>query len=328
MGAHKKYDLESIKQERWFYIIHRNQCTLCGKEFSNGEETFMGHLDDGALAHTCKECSSNMSDARLYSISGHNHRTIPRPSAKLWRYMDLAKFLSLLDESSLYFTRIDHFNDPYEGALGVASNEEAWIKMEMQRRAPFVNLKEFKDDENDFEKEKKEFDEYRRKIRKWRLNNYISCWHQSESESEAMWQLYSRDTQQGIAIQTTFERLYQALPVTANCEFGMVNYIDYSEYNNGTSGKYFHMFDAPWYKRLSFAHEKEFRVISESPDFNMLTDAHDLLIPVDLNLLIDNIYFSPEADKWFVKLVSNIIKKKYGLYCPMLQSNLNRASFY
>ena len=21
MGAHKKYDLESIKQERWFYII-------------------------------------------------------------------------------------------------------------------------------------------------------------------------------------------------------------------------------------------------------------------------------------------------------------------
>ena len=44
MGAHKKYDLESIKQERWFYIIHRNQCTLCGKEFSNGEETFIGHL--------------------------------------------------------------------------------------------------------------------------------------------------------------------------------------------------------------------------------------------------------------------------------------------
>lgn len=189
-------------------------------------------------------------------------------------------------------------------------------------------MKEFDDGSNDEEKAKYEFDRYRRTIRKWRLNNYISCWHQSDVESEAMWQLYSRDTKQGIAIQTTFERLYQALPVTANCEFGMVNYIDYSEYNNGTSGKYFHMFDAPWYKRLSFAHEKEFRVISESPDFNMLTDAHDLLIPVDLNLLIDNIYFSPKADKWFVKLVSNIIKKKYGLYCPMLQSNLNRASFY
>lgn len=100
MGTHKKYDLESIKQERWFYIIHRNQCTLCGKEFSNGEETFIGHLDDGALAHTCKGCSSKMKDARFYS-NGRFCCKIPEPSAKLWRYMDLAKFLSLLDESSL-----------------------------------------------------------------------------------------------------------------------------------------------------------------------------------------------------------------------------------
>ena len=327
MGAHDKYDLEIIKQERWFYITHRNQCTVCGKDFCNGEETFIGHLGDGTLAYTCKDCSSNMKDARPYSNRKFCCK-IPKPSAKLWRYMDLAKFLSLLDSSSLYFTRIDHFNDPYEGALGISTNENAWIKMEMQRRAPFVNLKEIKNGENEVEREKNEFEEYRRKIRRWRLNNYISCWHQADVESEAMWQLYSRDTQQGIAIQTTFERLYQALPITANCNFGMVNYIDYSEYNNGVSGKYFHMFDAPWYKRLSFAHEKEFRVISESPDFSMLTDAHDLLIPVDLNLLIENIYFSPNADEWFVKLVSNIVKKKYALYCPMLQSDLNKAPFY
>ena len=325
---HNKFDLEKIKQERWFYITHRNQCTICGKEFCNGEDSFLGHLDDGALAHACKGCSTKMKDAKVYLNGGKSCYKIPEPSAKLWRYMDLAKFLSLLDESSLYFTRIDHFNDPYEGALGVSTNEDAWIKMEMQRRAPFVNLKEFKDGENDSEREKKEFDEYRRKIRKWCLNNYISCWHLSENESEAMWQLYSRDTQQGIAIQTTFERLYQALPIIANCNFGMVNYIDYSEYNNGTSGKYFHMFDAPWYKRLSFAHEKEFRVISESDDLSMLTDAHDLLMPVDLNLLIEKIYFSPNAKKWFVKLVSNIVREKYALYCPMLQSNLNKAPFY
>lgn len=317
--------LENFKIEKWFFITHRNKCTICGKEFTNGDESFIGHLDSGELAHTCKGCSSNMSDARLYSNCGNNHRMIPKPSAKLWRYMDLAKFLSLLDENSLYFTRIDHFNDPYEGALGVSTNEDAWIQMEMRRRAPFVNLKGFKENENALEKE---FDEYRRKIENWRLTNYISCWHQSESESEAMWQLYSRDTQQGIAIQTTFERLYQSLPVTANCEFGMVNYIDYSEYNNGTSGKYFHMFDAPWYKRLSFAHEKEFRVISESPDLSMLTDAHDLLIPVNLKMLIKSIYFSPKVDKWFVKLVSNIVRGKYGLDCPMHQSDLNKAPFY
>ncbi len=53
---------------------------MCGKEFVNGDESFIGHLDSGELAHTCKECSSNMSDARSYSISGNNFRTIPLQS--------------------------------------------------------------------------------------------------------------------------------------------------------------------------------------------------------------------------------------------------------
>lgn len=159
--------------------------------------------------------------------------------------------------------------------------------------------------------------------------NYISCWHQSDVESEAMWQLYSRDTKQGIAIlQTTFERLYQALPLTANCKFGMVNYIDYKEYNVGTPGKYFHMFDAPWYKRLSFAHEKEFRIIADTPQIDQLTDSGDLLVPVDLNKLIESIYFSPKVNKWFIKLVFNIVKKKYSLSFPMLQSDLNKVPFH
>ena len=43
MGAHKKYDLESIKQERWFYSINRNQCTLCGKEFMIQENGIVRH---------------------------------------------------------------------------------------------------------------------------------------------------------------------------------------------------------------------------------------------------------------------------------------------
>lgn len=62
---------ENFKTEKWFFITHGKKCTICGKEFVNGDESFIGHLDSGELAHTCKECSSNMSDARLYSISGN-----------------------------------------------------------------------------------------------------------------------------------------------------------------------------------------------------------------------------------------------------------------
>ena len=53
----------------------------------------------------------------------------------------------------------------------------------------------------------------------------------------------------------------------------MVNYIDYSEYNNGTSGKYFHMFDAPWYKRLSFAHAQV--LTTEMVLFELLTTSQN-----------------------------------------------------
>ena len=35
----------------------------------------------------------------------------------IWRYMDIAKFLSLLDKQSLFFSRLDHLGDPFEGSL-------------------------------------------------------------------------------------------------------------------------------------------------------------------------------------------------------------------
>jgi hypothetical protein len=37
-------------------------------------------------------------------------------SEKIWRYMDLAKFVSLLSSEALYFACPCEFKDPYEGA--------------------------------------------------------------------------------------------------------------------------------------------------------------------------------------------------------------------
>ncbi len=33
---------------------------------------------------------------------------------KIWRYMDLAKFISIMSNKSLYFTSFSKFDDPYE----------------------------------------------------------------------------------------------------------------------------------------------------------------------------------------------------------------------
>ena len=37
-------------------------------------------------------------------------------SSKIWRYVDLPKFLSLLEGASLYLARADRLGDPFEGS--------------------------------------------------------------------------------------------------------------------------------------------------------------------------------------------------------------------
>ncbi len=40
-----------------------------------------------------------------------------RKSLKVWRYMDLDKFKSLLDKRALYFASAREFNDSFEGSI-------------------------------------------------------------------------------------------------------------------------------------------------------------------------------------------------------------------
>lgn len=51
-----------------------------------------------------------MEDGDLYYTSYE----VPDDDAVLWRYMDLAKFVSLLKDKALYMTRADMFEDPFE----------------------------------------------------------------------------------------------------------------------------------------------------------------------------------------------------------------------
>src|SRR5919199_3107176 len=40
------------------------------------------------------------------------------PDIKIWRYMDFAKYVSFLESSALWFSRIDKLNETFEGKLG------------------------------------------------------------------------------------------------------------------------------------------------------------------------------------------------------------------
>jgi hypothetical protein len=55
----------------------------------------------------------------------------PNPNTKIWRYMDFAKYVSLLDPNGLWFSRMDKLGeslgdklgDPFEGTLSRATIE-------------------------------------------------------------------------------------------------------------------------------------------------------------------------------------------------------------
>src|SRR5262245_51322016 len=134
-------------------------------------------------------------------------RNAPPPEAKLWRYLSFAKFASLLHSRQVHFTRVDHFDDHFEGAWP-RSDLQYWTNERILR---VFNVPGFTED-----------------IRRRRVA--ASCWFESPHESAAMWRLYAPG-EEGVAIVTTFGKLDNLIK-TANPSWlvgaARVKYIDHA----------------------------------------------------------------------------------------------------
>jgi len=219
------------------------------------------------------------------------HQT-PEPDARLWRYTDFAKFASLLTTSRLFLARADRLGDPLEGSFPRRS-----IEARLERRT-IENESEFK--------------------KAMQQQVYINCWHSNDVESAAMWRLYS-DSKQAIAVTTTAQRLYDALP--DRCFMGKVQYIDFDTEAIPDVG----YIQAPFfYKRRSFEHEREVRIMSLSG-----ATARNEGAPVDINLssTLLEIYVSPESPGWYLDVVTDLVKR-CGFSFPVRQSTLDAEALF
>lgn len=250
------------------------------------------------------------------------------PDTKLWRYMSFAKFVELLRTKNLSLPSAMMFEDPYEGACGKAKNSDVLVEYlsnivgnRIQGKGELQvdpdTLKEIISKANKYYNDLGASNKY---------FTFISCWHENETESEAMWKLYTQKQPEGIAIQTTFGALKQAIN-DSNVQIGRVSYMDYDE-TFFTSDSYF------WYKRKSFEHEREVRAMVIADDDlreKMVEDYKQgtivVNIPVDLEVLIQNVYVSPYADVWFKDLVADELKR-CNLAKPVLYSSLNQQPIY
>jgi hypothetical protein len=248
--------------------------------------------------------------------------------------MDLGKFLSLLDRSALYFSRVDKLADadPFEGYytnVDLLTDKLNYEQMcdEWRERANIKDENAF----NNFVDSKRSIREY---VKAMREVTFINSWHVQEHESAAMWSSYLRSLD-GIAVQSTYRRLADALAGYSDFDvfIGLVRYIDYDREAIPWGNALFPFM----HKRKSFEHERESRALIWTPQHgrneigdstkNRFHDVSGLHVRVDLNVLIQRIFVAPTAPAWIVELISSLILK-FGPVKEVVHSRLADSALY
>jgi hypothetical protein len=224
----------------------------------------------------------------------------------IWRYMEFAKFVAMLEYSGVFFSRINRLGDPYEGALST----------------PTAQMIEAQATDH---------------IMRWREGSLkyvvVSCWHMNYHESAGMWKLYS-NCDNAIAIRSTYPALRACLG--GHVQVGVVKYLDYANERMPNEDQ---LLDAIMHKRKSYEHERELRAVNWIAPSDVMKSRHEegedaqasSLLPappehgvwetLDLNCLIDRVYTSPMADHWLRELVQRLCAR-YGLQKEIERSRI------
>jgi len=288
----------------------------------------------------------------------------PSEESKVWRYMGLPKYLSLLQSRSLFFYNLEKMarSDPFEGALPASRFvHRKWESIDdvperiRERPQGLPSLGE--SDPAIWLKRLKDIAEHRiRQAYAYRRSYFINCWHLSEFESSAMWDIYSKRNE-AIAILSSESRFRAALADAGQDVMG--GRITYGEY----ADEDFEMDESNGltpvlHKRNSYSYEQEYRLVYWDTsvvtkqiraqngffrwDGNIIPDNKAIGVtnvsrsaeeiedqPVtsgrsvscDINALIGAIHVSPLAKNWLLSVVEDA-SLKYGVDAPVVKSDL------
>jgi len=232
----------------------------------------------------------------------------PKRNRTLWRYMDLWKFLNMIENRKLIFVRADQFEDNYEGMLPKKNVHLLCAPTSPSKKLPRPKEQTVKI------------------MEQMKKTMFISSWHIGKHESAAMWKLYCNNND-GIAIRSDYTALVNALDKSKLISrTTVVKYIDYDHDVFPTDN----LFCRFTHKRRSFAHEKELRAIilpAESDLTTMFKDYTTLGVDIDPDELIKSIYVAPTAPEWFGVLLEKIVQR-YKLKIPVVRSKLYDRPLY
>ncbi|GGK17629.1 hypothetical protein GCM10007962_09810 [Yeosuana aromativorans] len=213
----------------------------------------------------------------------HPEIKTPNRETVIWRYLDLWKFLDLLDSNKLYLSRADKFEDDvFEGR--VPKREVS----ELEKNHPLKRVDNFSE----------------RTLKKC---HYISSWSKEENETYPLWKVYS-DYRSAIAIKSTIGSLIDSIEHSEGDQYiGLVKYIN-------PKAPYFfkgNMFQLFLEKREYFKFENEVRLITILDYKNteeLLLLPEGIRIKTNINTLIEEIYLAPKANQNFKSLIELKLK--------------------
>lgn len=250
------------------------------------------------------------------SQENSNIESAGEESIKVWRYMDIAQLISMLDKKALFFVRSDKLQDSFEGLLTKASINSLNSSLE-------------KVNDNDPCKYivKQVIDIMKDVPNKGKPYFYINSWHKSEYESMAMWSIYAKSNK-GISIQSNFQKLKECL-LNSHCHYNEerikspfihlkdVEYVNTEVYCQDFSDKKWNL-NCYFNKLKSYDYEREVRAVidltSESDnefDYKEVIENNGIYIYISLDF-VEKIFVCPLAPNWVFDVVKSIAEK-YGV---------------
>lgn len=310
----------TLELRRLSFESHSN-CVSCGYAFAEGDTSHLGYGFVNRPLYVCDSCINQLKETAVRHAFSQRPYAVPEPSSKLWRYMDFTKYVSLLSSRGLYFTRTDCFEDMFEGAKGLQKRKGGWDShyLEFFRSA-------IKNPPDGFECKLSDSDveEQAQKLlldleiggEDHKKSTFVSCWHESEHESEAMWRLYSTSLTNAVAVRTTYQSLYLSLDRDPSIAIGRIKYIDLKNSYAGVNNAF-------WRKRKSFEYEREVRALIT--DYG--TQELGKVVKCNLEVLMEEVFVSPKAPDWFAHLI-NDVNEKFGLNVKVSASELSEIPFF
>jgi len=235
----------------------------------------------------------------------HDKTSVPLPDTIIWRYLDLARFMSMLEFGALYFS-----------SIAVLAKDDQWeaVFHRQLRQTWQVHTR---------------VDNLDRSHQYLQERAFVSCWHMNDHESDAMWKLYSHGGN-NLVIRSTFSKLCETLNSCAEpISVGEVEYVDHACYDYGklidstNSSTILNITPVLLLKRHSYRHERELRAFyyTESPARGPETPGIQMF--VDLKMLLDDIRVSRRSKPWFRDLIERLMAK-YGLEnVPVRRSDMD-----